>query len=158
MTEKAVKQPGKIMTALYKLNEKDTDTVLYTMMCVFTVPALIVGGIFLWMVENHVLAVYSGCLFQDVLHLYCPGCGGTRSIQALLRGRFLTALYYHPAAVYGVVLYVVYFVSQTLMRLSGGKIKGMQFKAVYLYVMLGLIALNFVVRNVLLGVFHIPTL
>lgn len=158
MGKHVTKKQGTLLTALYRLNEKDTDTVLYTLMCVLTLPALIIGVIFLRMTENHVMTVGTGCLFQDVFHLYCPGCGGTRAIRAILRGHFLTAVYYHPAAVYGVGLYVVYFLSQTFMRLSRGRVQGMRFRAGYLYVMLVLIAVNFVVRNLLLVVFHMPTL
>lgn len=146
------------MRALKKFWEKDTDTILYTAMCILTVPALIIGAGFLWFVENSLPPQVMGCMFLRVLHLYCPGCGGTRFALSLVRGELLTALYYHPAAFYGVALYVIYFVSQTLMRVSRGRIPGMKLRPVYLYVMLGLMAVNFVVRNVLLVFFDIATL
>ena len=36
------------------------------------------------------------CPLPRLLHLYCPGCGGTRSAAALLSGRLLDAFRYHP--------------------------------------------------------------
>lgn len=32
--------------------------------------------------------------------LYCPGCGGTRAVKALLRGQIGMSLYYHPFVLY----------------------------------------------------------
>ena len=138
--------------------ERDIDTFLYRGMCIVTVPVLLLGLLFLWLAEHYVPPQLSMCMFQRVLHLYCPGCGGTRCFRALFSGRPVQALYYHPGAFYGAVLYVVYFVSQTLMRLSRGRIPGLRFRPVYLYIMLGVIGVNFAVRNVLLVFFHYPTL
>ncbi|MBQ9121894.1 MAG: DUF2752 domain-containing protein [Lachnospiraceae bacterium] len=90
--------------------------------------------------------------------LYCPGCGGTRSVVALLRGNLVQSVLYHPAVIYGVVLFLVYFISQTLMRLSKGKVKGLSMKPIYLYILLGIILVNFIIRNVLLLAFGIRTL
>lgn len=37
------------------------------------------------------------CFLHDVLHLYCPFCGGTRAFLALLTGNFATALHLNGA-------------------------------------------------------------
>lgn len=137
---------------------KDTDTIIYTLMCVTMVPALIIGFFYLEFAKMQLPEEIKGCVFQKVAGVYCPGCGGTRAFWALFSGNILMAIYYHPAAVYGVGLYLVYFISQTLMRLSKGKLWGMTLRPMYLYIMVGLILLNFVVRNVLLMGFGIETL
>lgn len=36
-----------------------------------------------------------GCLFYELTGLYCPGCGGQRSLHALLHGHVLTAINYN---------------------------------------------------------------
>ena len=138
--------------------KQDLDTILYQIMCVTTVVGLIAGLGYLWMVEWYFPEDVEMCMFYATTGLYCPGCGGTRAFMALFSGHVLKAFYYHPAGMYGVFLYIIYFVSQTIVRLSKGKIKGMKFHPVYLYIMIGLILVNFIIRNVLLFFFHVPTL
>ncbi len=38
------------------------------------------------------------CLFYLLTGLYCPGCGGTRSVKAMIHGQFLLAVHENPAA------------------------------------------------------------
>lgn len=42
------------------------------------------------------------CLMKKLTGLPCPGCGGTRSMMALLRFRFVQALAFNPLAVLAV--------------------------------------------------------
>lgn len=35
------------------------------------------------------------CIFHELTGLYCPGCGGQRSLHALLNGHFLQAVNYN---------------------------------------------------------------
>lgn len=92
----------------------------------------------------------SGCIVWALFGAYCPGCGGTRAVNALLRGHFLQSFWYHPLVLYSVVLYFVFMASWTLAKfgLFGVK-KGIAFRAGYLYAMLVIIAVNFVAKNLL---------
>lgn len=40
------------------------------------------------------------CLFRFFTGLYCPGCGGTRAVKALLSGEIVKSLYFHPLVPY----------------------------------------------------------
>lgn len=40
------------------------------------------------------------CLFRFFTGLYCPGCGGTRAVKALLSGEIVKSLYFHPLVLY----------------------------------------------------------
>ena len=44
------------------------------------------------------------CLFRIFTGLYCPGCGGTRAVKALLSGQILKSLYFHPFVLYMTVV------------------------------------------------------
>lgn len=45
------------------------------------------------------------CIFYEVTGLYCPGCGGIRSVRALLRGDIWQSFINYPPTLYGVVVY-----------------------------------------------------
>lgn len=91
-----------------------------------------------------------GCAFWTFLGAYCPGCGGTRAVKALLHGNFLQSLWYHPIVLYSVVLYLVLMISWTLAKLHlFGIKKGLKFRDSYFYGMLIIIAVNFILKNVL---------
>ena len=45
------------------------------------------------------------CVFHKWTGYYCPGCGGTRAVKALLRGDVIGSFFYHPVVLYGAVLY-----------------------------------------------------
>src|SRR5262245_1724239 len=36
------------------------------------------------------------CLLRTMFHIPCPGCGMTRSLEALWRGDLITSIRYHP--------------------------------------------------------------
>ena len=45
--------------------------------------------------------IFSGCLLHDYLFLYCPMCGGTRAVEALLHLEFAKAIAYNPMVIFG---------------------------------------------------------
>ena len=92
------------------------------------------------------------------MHLggYCPGCGGTRAIAFLLHGDFLHSLVYHPFVPYTFVLCTWFMISQTIERLSKGRLRiGMHFREVFLWIALAIIIINFIVKNAALLFFQI---
>lgn len=91
----------------------------------------------------------SACFFWKYLGIYCPGCGGTRALTAFLHAHFVESLWYHPLIMYGVTMYLIFMVSQTLARLHLFGIKGMKFRAGYLYGALALVVINFILKNIL---------
>lgn len=49
------------------------------------------------------------CLFYSTFHLYCPACGNTRSVTALLHGELVPALRYNITPVLlGIILLLAY--------------------------------------------------
>lgn len=92
----------------------------------------------------------SSCWIWTHLHLYCPGCGGTRALIALFHGQFFRALWYHPAFALGAVWWIVYMGSQTIWRLRGHKGWVLRYSDRWLLELVLIAGINCIVRNLLL--------
>lgn len=88
------------------------------------------------------------CAFHLLTGYYCPGCGGSRAVSALLHGHFLESIYYNAFIMYGLVFGGWFMISQTIQRLSRNRIKiGMHYRNLYLYIALAIIIVNCIVKN-----------
>lgn len=106
--------------------------------------------LFFWIEKLVGAGVMPGCPARLYLHLYCPGCGGSRALHLFLQGRFLMSFLYHPIVLYVALIYIPFMVTQTLGYVTKGKIRGMLMRMGYLYGALAVIGINWVVKNVLL--------
>lgn len=114
----------------------------------FVLAAAAVPLMFFFLSGEHLTGGF--CVFRVFLGMYCPGCGGTRAVDALIHGHLLKSLWYHPLVPYCVILYLSFMVSWTAAKFQIFDIKrGMRFRAGYLYGMLGIIVLNFLIKNLL---------
>lgn len=89
------------------------------------------------------------CFFSAVVGIYCPGCGGTRAVCALLEGKFLLAVWYHPLVPYLTVGFGGFMATQGLHRLGAGFIRGWRFRPWYLYGAFIITGCNFLIKNAL---------
>lgn len=92
------------------------------------------------------------CAFHLLTGFYCPGCGGTRAVTALLQGKVIQSLYYHPLVVYTAVIGGWFMISHSIELLSKKKwCIGMHYRNIYLWIALAIIGIHCVVKNVVLG-------
>jgi len=63
---------------------------------------------------------YPQCPVFRYLHIYCPGCGATRALAALLHGRLVDALHYNAFVVF-LVPPVLYVLLKTYLRTIRGE-------------------------------------
>lgn len=122
---------------------------------------LIVAGIFAASVVLHrvpvTLSRRSHCMMQIVTGLYCPGCGGTRAVLALLLGHIRLSFYFHPLIVYIAAIFAAYMLTHTAEYLSRGRLRiSLHFHILFVYIAIGLVLVNWIVRNILLLCYHIP--
>lgn len=87
------------------------------------------------------------CTLYTAVGLYCPGCGGTRAVSCLLQGEWIRSFCYHPVVPYTALLVACYTLSHTVSILTKGKVKAMLFRPIYFYVMIGIILLNWIIKN-----------
>ncbi|RDY32202.1 DUF2752 domain-containing protein [Lachnotalea glycerini] len=133
----------------------DNDKMLYQIGLVLLILALFTISL-IYLFHIHYEIFLFPCLFHKLTGLYCPGCGGTRSVHALLHGHPLVSLQYNPIVVYCVCIYICYMFSNTIEILSKHKIKiGMKYRDCYIMLGLILILIFFIIRNILLIAFHI---
>jgi hypothetical protein len=112
----------------------------------------------LWAIWRYLLGrpAIAGCWIYRNLHIYCPGCGGTRALYALFRGQIVTSFYEHPAVPLCAATVAVYLTSQTVWRLRGRVGWRLQYSDRWPRWLLILLLVNCAVRNILLLCFQIP--
>lgn len=113
-----------------------------------------IAGAALYLYVIPLLGIDNVCTFYAVTGLYCPGCGGTRAMYSLLHGKIIKSLYFHPIVLYSLVMYGGFMVSHTLEKLRVPRIKGWKFHTWYIYVGLFLLISNWILKNVLLVLYH----
>lgn len=119
----------------------------------FTIGLIFLGaGIVLWVLFHFLLKEYLPtvpCFFSSVLGIYCPGCGGTRSVIALAQGRLFQSFWYHPIVPYGAVLGGGFMLTQGMHRLGVKRMKGWKYHSWYLYAAIIILVCNFLIKNML---------
>ena len=89
------------------------------------------------------------CVLNTYLQIYCPGCGGTRAVDALLHGHILESVWLHPFVLYTVIIFGGFLFTQSLERLGVKQIKGWKFHDWYLYGVIVILICNFLIKNLL---------
>lgn len=104
--------------------------------------------------DFHILEVMRPCVFYSVTGYYCPGCGGTRSVAALLSGQFIRSAVDFPMVMYCAVVYAWFMFSHTVDILSGHRIPiGMKFRHGWIYGSLVVVVVHCIAKNI----FYIKT-
>lgn len=90
------------------------------------------------------------CLFYAVTGLYCPGCGGTRAVRYLLQGELLLSFRFHPLVPYAALVALLEAAAFLAAKAGGRRRFCLGYEKVFLYAAAGIVAVNFVAKNVLL--------
>lgn len=88
-------------------------------------------------------------MFHLLTGWYCPGCGGTRAVLALLHGQLWRSFVYHPIVPYAAVLCL--YIAVCLIRDKLTHKKQFRFHPAWLWVALAIVVVNCVVKNVALA-------
>ena len=89
------------------------------------------------------------CVLNTYLRIYCPGCGGTRAVDALFHGHILESVWCHPIVLYTVIVFGGFMLTQSLERLGVKHMKGWKFHNWHLYGAVVIVGCNFLIKNLL---------
>ena len=132
-----------------KLKTNETEHFLYWFSIILIPILLSIYGITYFVAENFGLTFLRLCSMRVLFGIPCPGCGGTRAIICLFTGRVFSAIYYNAFVVYAVVLYLIFFITQTLKRLTKGKIIGLRFRNIYWQLALVILVLQYIAKFII---------
>ncbi len=100
------------------------------------------------------IGAFAGCFIAHGLHIYCPGCGGTRAALALLRFDFAEAFRLNPTVPVSAALFIVLDIVAAVNIAKGrDRVLTARFRPLMAYVIF--VAAVFVTRNVLLCFFGV---
>lgn len=71
--------------------------------------SFVFGCVLLRLFPPDLYSFYPKCPIFEYFHVYCPGCGATRALAALLRGQFAIALHYNAFFVILLPMLLAYF-------------------------------------------------
>lgn len=86
------------------------------------------------------------CQFKELTGIPCPGCGGCHALIALLHGDIPEAIRYHAFVVYGVSIYLVFFITHTVELISGRRFHGLKYRDRYLFLGLIILAIQYIIK------------
>lgn len=132
---------------------------------IYILGLILLGGFLLLFILYHTglfnpAETLPGCSFLWITGHYCPGCGGTRSVMALIQGHILDSFRYHPVVLYAGIWYLFFLGSHTIAlyrikqkspdnRRLLSHIHGMKFRVCYVYIGLAILLLQWIAKNIL---------
>lgn len=104
-----------------------------------------------WWYKTHLGLYDFECRIHKTTGLYCPGCGGTRALDALFHGHIIQSFMYHPGVLYTVLICGWFMLSWYIQKLSKDRWKiGMQFRTIYVYIGLAIVMIQWIIKCITL--------
>ena len=140
---------GKVRMIMDHKNKDHAERTEDVLFCIIVAGIIIfVGGLgILHALDLEWIAQGAPCFIYSLTGWYCPGCGGTRAVKALLCGGLFDSIYYHPAVPYLAAWTIIFLCRQSLHYLSKGRIRGFKYRNWHLWVTVLLFFLNFIIKN-----------
>lgn len=88
------------------------------------------------------------CLFYTITGLYCPGCGMTRMIAAILDGDFTAAMHYNCAAFFLLPFGIIIYLCWAYRYITTGNLPLNKYENIALYALLIIFVVFGILRNI----------
>lgn len=129
----------------------DVEDKAFYIMGIIVGAILLVIGILTYTINFNIGDFIIPCTLRMFTGYYCPGCGGTRAVIALIHGRPIKSFMYHPIVLTTFVFGVIFMGRNTLWLISRGRLKvAMKFREIYIFICLGIIIVNWIVQNIII--------
>ena len=94
--------------------------------------------------------IFPDCNFKNWLHLYCPGCGGTRACISLMKFHFIDSICSNPIVIYFASCMLYYYIKIGYLLIKNhGKLVYI-FNTTWLFVAIAVMIIFFITRNLFL--------
>ena len=133
-----------------------TEKTEIRIMFFLSLSAMIIFAAFAFIVKSFsidLLGIFPPCIVLKHFGTICPGCGITRSVAALLEGRIPDSFMFHPLPVFGIALVlwslicgIVFYANHQ--NLEGRMKSVFKFRMLYLYIILGVIVIQWILKLV----------
>lgn len=101
-------------------------------------------------INNFNKIINTGCIIRRIFHIYCPGCGGTRAVRALIRFDFGQSLYYNPTVILLFLYFLILIVTRIIEIIFPEKPKNYRVKIIAGEALIAFIICYAILRNYLL--------
>ena len=132
------------------LKNKDLEAELYVMGLFLMLFVVVLYGILLLTEGLTGLRLTGYCYFMRLTGIYCPGCGATRALFCLLRGKIAESMLANPIVFFSACVLLIFYLSQTLRFISRGRLRGLKYSNLYVIFGGGLLLMNWLVKNIFL--------
>lgn len=142
-----------------RMTEAGVQETMYRLALIL--PPLAAIGFYLYLRYFYLFSGFmsSECIFLKNTGFYCPGCGGTRSFNSLIHGRFAEAFLFHPALIYAFVWWLIFVGTNTVEKVFHTRRKiGLRFRMWQVWSGIGILLLQWIVKNILWHGFGIRVL
>ena len=78
------------------------------------------------------------CLFHLLTGLYCPGCGGTRAVRAMMAGNLGMSFQYHPLVLYTAAVLTLELVSLAISKAAKNPRLYLGHETLFVYIAAGI--------------------
>jgi len=128
------------------MNEKNLEDYIYYSLIIAIIILVILSASYNYIFSS---MPFAPCYIYENFGLYCPGCGCTRAFIALLNLDILGSIFYNPAVLYSVIVLFIYLITQTVDRIFKHQNYVMSYSNIYLYIGIGILILNCIMKNIL---------
>lgn len=90
------------------------------------------------------------CILHDIVHIYCPGCGGTRALVALLNFNFIESFLSNPLVIFILIIFSYFYFGILITILKNNGKQYFKFGNWIIYGLVIILIFTGIIRNIIM--------